>query len=137
MEIMRKFISRYGIVMDTIGKRLRVAMIDRGMKQSEMIAKFEDAGHVISRQQLSKILNDGAALYTPEFLAAASNVLNRSVHYIVTGTEWTDPIDKFMSDEANEIGRLVDEMQPRMRQMMLQAAKASSQLNDDMLNRER
>lgn len=107
-------------------------MIEQGIKnQSEMIAKFEEVGHPISRQQLSKIIGDGATLYTPEFLAAASKVLNRSVHYLITGTEWTEPVDKFISDEANEIGRLIDRMQPVMRQMVLQAAKASVQIDDD------
>lgn len=41
--------------------------------------------------------------------------------------------DRFMTDEANEVGAMVDRMQPSTRQMMLNAARAAMQLENELL----
>lgn len=104
--------------MDTIGKRLRLAMVNKDYKQVDVLRLLEQAGTTISRSQLSKITTDGAMMFTPALLIALSDALDINLHYLITGKEPEAKEEKFFSNEANAVGALVDAMLPASRQLM-------------------
>jgi len=104
--------------MDTIGKRIRLAMLENNLRQSDVREQLRSYGKEISKANLSKIVNDGAIMYTPDLLEAMGKILGVNLHYLLTGEEIEGKEEKFNTDEANRAGAAIDALPQEMRELL-------------------
>lgn len=117
-----------GTVGDRINYLLRThgrAEVGDKYTQGDLLARLHEKGVEMSSQAISRIVSGRNKTFEPEFLAAISRIFDVSIDWLVTGEESTKGVlvDKFWSEEANEIGALIDTMDNSNRQFVLQVAK--------------
>jgi transcriptional regulator with XRE-family HTH domain len=122
---------------DTMGKRLKIAMMEQDLRQVDIIEQLRSYGIELSKAQLSKIVNDEVVTPNIEFLRAIKRLLGLSLDYIIDGEEPTaQPADHFMTDEANAIGALVDKLPIELRTVLLDVAQLLYRLHTDQRKKE-
>ena len=112
------------IEMNTIGRRIRLAMTENELRQVDVLEQLRTHGIEMSKAQLSKIVNDDVTMFAPETLIALGKILDINLHYMITGEELETKVERFFSDEANAVGAMIDAMMPRSRRMILIMAES-------------
>lgn len=110
----------------SFGWRLMKIREDREMSQKEVVDKLADydsEGIPRSIPALSQLELGMTKRVHVDLLLALSEILNVSVGYLITGIEPESPTA--WSEEAEQVARLIDQMQPPTRQVLLSAAKAA------------
>jgi transcriptional regulator with XRE-family HTH domain len=114
---------------DTMGKRLKIAMMEQDLRQVDVIEQLRSYGIHVSRSQLSKVLNDEITTPNLEFIRAIKKILGLSMDYIIDGTEPEAKQERFVSEEANVIGEIADQLPPHMRQSLLEVARLHQRMH--------
>lgn len=110
----------------SFGWRLAKIREDREMSQKEVVdklAEYDSDGIPRSVPALSQLELGMTKRVHVDLLLALSEILNVSVAYLITGVEPESPTA--WSEEAELVARLIDQMQPPSRQVLLAAAKAT------------
>lgn len=108
------------------GKRIKYLRETMGLNQVDLAQQVG-----MNRSSLSKV---ELGQYEPSMaqLAALAAALQTNVHMLVTGEEITPPEpDAFMTDEANEVGILLDGMDKNLREIVLNLTRQLAQENVD------
>lgn len=115
---------------NTFGWRMKWERERLGIGQKELAEMMQKQFNItIGQSGISKIEND--EVKTPPFPVqiALSKILHCSLDYLITGEEWKDAADRFITDEANQVGALLDEMDEDARQFVMTIVQRIHQFN--------
>ena len=102
------------IELNTMGKRLGYALDANNYKQTELAELLKGYGFSnVEGNHISKIMNGHIQTPSLDMLVVICDILGITLDWLVRGIEDQDEHnapDVFVTDEANEIGRMVDEL---------------------------
>lgn len=119
-----------GTMPRTMGGRIKAALIEKEMNQTELRKALAQHGVVISKAQVSKLVGGSVKRPPTKTLQAIKQILGVSLDYLVDSDE-PEEEERFMSDEANQIGAMVDAMLPRSRQLLLSIADGLLRIDEE------
>lgn len=131
MGIIRHRTKRAGLLMplDTFGKRLRVLRIDRDLSQINLRDRMEKLGEPIGETYISE-LERTEKMPSLAVAAAMAKVLDVSVDYLALliddalSYRRVPTPDNYYSEQADEVARMVDAMNPTQRDLLLNLARS-------------
>ena len=129
------------MALDTFGKRLRVLRIDRDLSQIDLRDRMEkEHGEKIGETYISE-LERTDKMPSLKVAAAMARVLNTSLDYLGLLSEdgalsyQRTPPPEYFSPEADEVARLVDDLQPAERAVLLSVARGMVKPSAKQLDR--
>lgn len=121
---------------NTFAWRVMIARKERGLNQRQVVDLLCERYSIdLTPAAYSKIERGETELPRIKVLIAISDILGVSLHKLLTGQDWTEPVDQFSSPEANIVGSMVDGMMQDSRETMVYIAKRL--LDKDNLLRDR
>lgn len=118
------------MALETFGKRLRVLRVDRDLSQIALRDRMEKTHGVSIGETYISELERTDKMPSLEVAAAMAKVLDVSVDYLalliddaVSFRRQPQP-DNYYSEEADECAKLVDEMRPEQRSVLLSLARS-------------
>ncbi len=115
--------------LDTFGKRLKVLRIDRGLSQIELRDAMKKHGVDIGETYISE-LERSAKMPMLDVAAAMAQALGVTVDYLALIVEEALPLERaepephYMTPEADEVARLVDDMSKDQRGLVVELARS-------------
>lgn len=120
----------------TFGWRVSIERDEKGLTQTDVIERLQsEFGIKMLVISLSEIETGKTKRVTPELIVALAKILGVDPAYLLTGEERGDTTH--YSEEAEQIAGMVDRMQASTRQMMMSAARAAMQLENELLETQR
>lgn len=114
--------------LDTFGKRVKVLRIDRGLSQIELRDAMKKHGVDIGETYISE-LERSAKMPMLDVAAAMAQALGITVDYLALIVEEALPLERveaephYMTPEADEVARLVDDMSKEQRGLVAELAR--------------
>ena len=115
--------------LNSMGKRLRIHREDMGISQTELAQRMERYGVNVRSAHISGIERRGKAPSVP-VLAAIARALNTSSDYLLMLSDDPSPYGEsapgtplYISEQADEIARIVDNLPPYRRDELLVHAR--------------
>jgi transcriptional regulator with XRE-family HTH domain len=123
---------------DTFAWRLRQHRDAMKITQFEMcdriiaIVRRDEPGFSLSYPAYNKMETGDTATPKHNVLKAIKEITGLSLDYLIAG-EVEDGEDEFDTVEARQVGAMIDQMSQSTRQMMMAAARAAMQLENELL----
>ena len=117
---------------NTLGKRVRLLRQDAGISQKELVQRLANKyGIRISRGYMSQIESQGK-IPSSEVIVALAKELGTTTDYLLLLTDNPFPPSdnvEYMSEEADEVARIVDELPPAKRRELLEIARTMRKMS--------